>query len=331
MSRKASKKKLTKKQVPAKKQIEEIEEEEEALEEEPSALSPARLIRLLFRPKVLLILAVGISGWFGFQKLKNQLPDLAQQEQYQVETRQLSLIPAPPHYVPIDLVDQVIRRNQLPEKVSLLDRDLVIKIAEAFQKHPWVQKVVSVRKTSTVEVELQFRKPAAMVEFKQRLLPVDNAGVLLPPEDFSVSDARRYPVITGVESVPAGPPGNAWGDVTVTGAAQLAEALGPHWKELEIVSIEAPPRMSEASSLDDLIYRLITAGGSEIVWGRSPKSQRRGELRVDQKIGKLEKYYRDYGGFDRPHGPYEIDIRHWQEISRRPLRQQSQQRTLIRR
>lgn len=330
MSRKTSKSKSAKKKAPAKKQVEEIEEEE-ALEEGPSALSPARLIRLLFRPKVLLILAVGISGWFFSQKLKDQLPDLAQQEQYQVETRSLSLIPAPPHYVPIDLVDQVIKRNQLPEKVSLLDRDLVIKIAEAFQKHPWVQKVVSVRKTSTVEVELQFRKPAAMVEFKQRLLPVDNMGVLLPPEDFSVSDARRYPVITGIESIPAGPPGNAWGDVTVTGAAQLAEALGPHWKELEIVAIAAPPRMSAASSLDDLIYRLITAGGSEIVWGRSPKSQRRGELRVDQKIGKLEKYYRDYGGFDRPHGPYEIDIRHWQEISRRPLRQQSRRRTLIRR
>jgi len=326
MSRKASKKRPTKK-----KKVEEIEEEEEALEEEPSMLSPSRLIRLLFRPKVLLVLAVGISGWFFFQKLKDQLPDLSQQEQYQIETRNLSLIPAPPHYVPIDLVDQVIRQNQLPERVSLLDRDLVLKIAEAFQKHPWVQKVVSVRKTSTVEVELLFRKPAAMVEFKQRLLPVDNAGVLLPPEDFSVSDARRYPVITGIESVPAGAPGNAWGDVTVTGAAQLAEALGPHWKELDIISIAAPPRMTEASSLDDLIYRLVTEGGSEIVWGRSPQSQRRGELRVDQKIGKLEKYYRDYGGFDRPHGPYEIDIRHWQEISRRPLRQQSQHRSLMRR
>lgn len=330
MSRKASKSKSAKKKAPAKKQVEEIEEEED-LEAGPSALSPARLIRLLFRPKVLLILALAISGWFGFHKLKDQLPDLSQQEQYQIDTRSLSLIPSPPHYVPIDLVDQVIKRNQLPEKISLLDRDLVLKVAEAFQKHPWVQKVVSVRKTNTVEVELQFRKPAAMVEFKQRLLPVDNAGVLLPPEDFSVSDARRYPVISGIESVPAGPPGNTWGDVTVTGAAQLAEALGPHWKELEIVSIEAPPRMSEASSLDDLIYRLITTGGSEIVWGRSPKSQRRGELRVDQKLGKLEKYYRDYGGFDRPHGPYEIDIRHWQEISRRPLRQQSQRRTLMRR
>lgn len=323
--------KKTKKKRPVKPKVEEIEEEEEALEEEASALSPSLLIQALFRPKVLLVLAVAASGLFFFQKLKQQLPDLSQREEYQIATKDLSLIPAPPHYVPIDIVDQVIKRGPLPEQVSLLDQGLVLKVAEAFEKHPWVQKVVSVRKTNTVEVEVTFRKPAAMVEGKQGLFPVDIEGVLLPPEDFSVSDARRYPVITGIQSTPAGPAGTFWGDLTVTGAAQLAEALGPHWKELEIVSIEAPPRTTAVISLDDLIYRLITTGGSEIVWGRSPKSQRRGELRVDQKIGKLEKYYRDYGGFDRPHGPYEIDIRHWQEISRRPLRQQSNQRTLMRR
>jgi len=324
MSRKAPKKR------PVKKKVEVIEEEEE-LEEEASALSLSALIHMLFRPKVLLMLAVIASGVFFFQKLKNQLPDLSQREEYQIETKDLSLIPAPPHYVPIDIVDQVIKRSQLPEKVSLLDQGLVLKIADAFQKHPWVQKVVSVQKTNTVEVAVLFRKPAAMVEVKQGLFPVDNEGVLLPPEDFSVSDARRYPVITGIRSMPEGPAGTTWGDLTVTGAAQLAEALGPHWKELDIASIEAPPHTTAVLSLDDLIYRLITVGGSEIVWGRSPQSQRRGELRVDQKIGKLEKYYRDYGGFDRPHGPYEIDIRHWQEISRRPLKQQSNQRSLMRR
>lgn len=319
-----------KKKRPAKPKVEEIEEEEE-LEEEDSGLSPSRLLHALFRPKVLLALAVIASGLFLFPKLKQQIPDLSQREEYQIATKDLVLNPAPPHYVPIDIVDQVIKRGPLPEQVSLLDQELVVNVAEAFAKHPWVQKVVSVRKTNTVEVEVEFRKPAAMVEGKQGLYPVDNQGVLLPPEDFSVSDARRYPVISGIQSAPAGPPGTSWGDLTVTGAAQLAEALGPHWKELDIVSIEAPPLTNVELSLDDLIYRLVTVGGSEIVWGRSPKSQRRGELRVDQKIGKLEKYYRDYGGFDRPHGPYEIDIRHWQEISRRPLRQQSQRRTLMRR
>ncbi|HBL46927.1 MAG TPA: hypothetical protein DDZ90_26425, partial [Planctomycetaceae bacterium] len=289
MSRKTSKKR------PAKKKVEVVEEEDTG-EESPSLFSPSSLIRLLFRPKVLLILAVAVTGLFFFQKVKQQIPDLSQREEYQIETKELSLQPSPPHYVPIDIVDQVIKRSKLPAQVSLLDQGLVLKIADAFQQHPWVEKVISVRKTNTVEVEIQFRKPAAMVELKQGLFPVDNAGVLLPPEDFSVSDARRFPIITGVSSIPAGLAGTSWGDLSVTGAAQLAEALGPHWKELGIVSIEVPPRVAADVTLDDLIYRLITAGGSEIVWGRSPKSQRRGELRVDQKIGKLEKYYRDYGG-----------------------------------
>jgi len=65
--------------------------------------------------------------------------------------------------------------------------------------------------------------------------------------------------------------------LTVTGAAQL----GPLGKELDIVSTEALPRTAEELSLDDPIYRLITSGGSEIVWGHFPKSQRRGELRVN--------------------------------------------------
>ncbi len=326
MTRKASKKRPVKKKV----NVVEIEEEEEELEEE-SKLSPSFLIRLLFRPKILLILAIVVSGLFLLPKIKNRLPDLTQRKEYQIEIKDLLLNPAPPHYVPIDIVDQVIKRSQLPEKVSLLDQELVLKVADAFQNHPWVREVVSVEKTNTVEVQVRFRKPAAMVELKQQLYPVDNEGILLPPEDFSVSDARRYPIITGIRSMPEGSAGSNWGDVTVKGAAQLAEVLGPHWKELDIVSIEAPPRTTAKVVLDDLIYRLVTTGGSEIVWGRSPQSQRRGELRVDQKIGKLEKYYRDYGGFDRPHGPYEIDIRHWQEISRRPLKQQSHQRSLIRR
>lgn len=324
MSRKAQKKR------PVKKKVKVIEEEEEELEEE-SALSPSSLLHMVFRPKILLILAVVVAGVFFFQKLKSQLPDLTQHKEYQIETKNLRLNPTPPHYVPIDIVDQVITRSQLPEKVSLLDQDLVLKIADAFQNHPWVQKVVSVQKTNTVEVEVLFRKPAAMIVLNQNLYPVDNEGILLPPEDFSVSDTRRYPIITGIQSTPEGSAGSPWGDLTVKGAAQLAEALGPYWKKLDLVSIEAPPRTAAKLSLDDLIYRLITTGGSEIVWGRSPKSQRRGELRVDQKIGKLEKYYRDYGGFNRPHGPYEIDIRHWQEISRRPLKQQSNRRSLIRR
>ena len=37
------------------------------------------------------------------------------------------------------------------------------------------------------------------------------------------------------------------------------------------------------------------------------------------KIGRLEDYVQRNGGFSDDHGPYEIDIRHWHEITRQPL------------
>ncbi len=36
------------------------------------------------------------------------------------------------------------------------------------------------------------------------------------------------------------------------------------------------------------------------MWGRPPGTTHPGELSVDQKVGRLQKYVRDYGGFDQP-------------------------------
>jgi hypothetical protein len=113
--------------------------------------------------------------------------------------------------------------------------------------------------------------------------------------------------------------------VAVLGAARLAEALlqapsgqPSHWQRLNLIAIHVPT-LDGRTNIEDLSYELIAPGGSRIVWGRAPGSGHPGELSVEQKIGRLQKYVSDFGGFDRPHGPYEIDIRHWQEISRRPL------------
>ena len=57
----------------------------------------------------------------------------------------------------------------------------------------------------------------------------------------------------------------------------------------------------------------------KVVWGRAPGSGHPGELTAVQKIGRLRKYLDEFGGYAQPRGPYEIDIRHWQEITRRPL------------
>ena len=90
--------------------------------------------------------------------------------------------------------------------------------------------------------------------------------------------------------------------------------LNPHTPPIIV------PQLAEPSTdPTDILLELTGIGGSRIVWGRAPGSDHPGELEPTQKIRRLEKYLADYGDYGQPHGPYEIDIRHWQEITRRPL------------
>jgi hypothetical protein len=278
-----------------------------------------RLRRALYRPKLLLCAAAAVVAAAVAPQFSGALPDPGEREEYRFETSKIEITP-PPRDVPPEIVEQVLQRARVPKTVSLLDDDLTEKLAKAFASHPWVDEVVSVRKSfpPRVQVELKYRQPVAMVETAGGMYPVDAHAVLLPPEDFSMADTRRYPLLRGVQTQPRGPAGVNWGDVAVELGAKMAVALGPHWQELQLEAVLVP-RTGAGENPDSLKFVLKTAGGSRILWGRAPGSQYPGELSAEKKIGRLKKYRSDFGGFDQPHGPYEIDIRHWQEITRRPL------------
>ena len=286
----------------------------------PKSSSGNFLTRLLFRPRFLLYLAVLCSLALLLPKLKNLLPEVTQRAEYRLRTAEIE-ITKPPRWIPGDFIKQVVEFAELPEEMSLLDDAVTKKIDRAFRRHPWVAEVVAVRKSipARIEVELIYRRPVAMVRVKQGMYPVDVEGILLPPADFSVAETGLYPAIENVQSTPEGPSGTSWGDEAVSGAARLAEILAPHWKKFNLVAIRIPSRTTDNTTIDNLIFELTTAGGSQIIWGRGPGSDYPGELSAEKKIGRLEKYRSKFGQFDHPHGPYEIDIRHWQEISRRPL------------
>jgi hypothetical protein len=295
----------------------------------PAAAPPRsrQLATRFFRPKWLIALAAIVSAAVFLPRMRSALPDLEQRSEYRLSTSQIE-INEPPRWVPADLVEQVIQQAGLPDSVSVLESRLTADVAEAFRRHPWIADVVSVRKAvpARVIVEVRYRRPAAMVEVPQGMYPVDAAGILLPPADFSIAESRRYPAIQNVRSTPQGPAGTKWGDLQVEAAAQLAaellkpaDGLEPRWRDFRLSAIQISPDGQSRSKWDDIVLELMTAGGSRIVWGRPPGSTHPGELSTDQKLGRLDKYRADFGGFDHPHGPYEIDIRHWQEISRRPL------------
>jgi hypothetical protein len=286
----------------------------------PKASFAETFRRTLFQPGTLVLMAMFVTAaWFA-PRLVQTVPDLHLKPEYQLATTKIRITQAP-HWVPSDLVAQVVKKADLPEELSLLNDGVVEDIAHAFGEHPWVAEVISVRKSlpAAIDVQLSYRRPVAMVQVKQGMYPVDAEGILLPPKDFSVADAKEYPVILDVRSTPQGPAGKSWGDITVTGAARLADMLAPHWKKFELTGIVVPKVTKARSTIDDGVYVLNTAVGSRITWGRAPGSQHPGELSVEQKIGRLEKYVKDYGGFEKPHGPYEIDIRNWKSISRRSL------------
>lgn len=278
------------------------------------------LRRWLFQPRVLLLMAAIVLATVLVPIVGKRLPDLRGRDEYVLSTADIVITPTP-RWVRSDLVRQVIERAGLPETMSVLDDRLTVEIAEAFRLHPWVKEVVRVRKSlpARVEVELVYRQPVAMVQVKPGLYPVDAEAVLLPPADFSVPEAKRFPRIENVRTTPQGPAGTSWGDVGVLGAARLAELLAPHWETFGLAAIRVPRRTSANTTLDELTFELFTEGGSRIVWGRAPGTDHPGEPTSAQKIGRLKQYLSDFGTFDQPHGPYEIDIRHWQEISRRPL------------
>lgn len=278
------------------------------------------LTRILFRPRALLLIVAAVVAITISPMLISLLPDLSRQKEYHLPTEEIVMTP-PAGWVPKDLLQQVIERSELPQTVSILDSDVIRQIAEAFGQHPWVDEVVEVRKSmpGRIDVELKYRQSVAMVEVPGWMYPVTADGLLLPPKDFSGRDVKFFPIIQNVQSRPQGPAGTPWGDPALVGAARLASVLAPQWRKFDLVAIRISPRVEENRSSDDPIFELSTSGGSRIIWGRMPGSTYPGELSTQQKVGKLEKYLTDFGTFEKPNGPYEIDIRHWQETTRRPL------------
>lgn len=284
-----------------------------------AAGAPNSLIEAFFRPGTLfrLSLLAGVCALWPYAA--QRLPSLAKRTEYQTTFSAIQISPTPSGPVPTNLVEQVERQFDVSQDLSILDERLAGEVAEAFRQHPWVAKVVSVRKSfpAAIRVELEYREPVAMVQVPGGRIPIDLSGVVLPTADFSANDLASFPVIQNITPSPSLRPGSVWKDPALQSAAKLASLLREKWKPLKLEAIFVPRGASNDSKEVSLI--LIGQGNSRILWGRAPGSDHPGELEPIQKIRRLENYLTEFGDYTQPKGPYEIDIRHWRENSRRPL------------
>jgi hypothetical protein len=269
---------------------------------EPTEDPRSPLGRLYFsptgRPRVWLAY-VGLAAALalgGFVAWRKAGPLIVVSSDYQLTPDKVELAPAPPSWIRSDVRGEALRTGRLDTPQSLLAQDLTERAYQAFSVHPWIAKVLRVSKghPAWLRVEVEYRRPVAMVQVGESLLPIAADAVLLPQEDFSPVDSRGYPRIEGIDNLPAGPPGAPWGDARVLAAAEIAAAVGDRWKALNLERIR-PSRSHEPSSLT---FEVLTPGETQILWGRPPSLASAGEPPVARKLALLEKYVADHGPLD---------------------------------
>jgi hypothetical protein len=173
------------------------------------------LLRVLAAPLVAAIFLVALLA-LG-QAARDHL---RQDDRYAFAFADVDCLP-PPGQDRSAFLGEVQYLGSLPDRLRLLDDGLAGRLAEAFARHPWVERVekVELAPPARVRVVLVYRRPVLAVPVGGRQRAVDGHGVLLPPS--AATDG--LPAYRGKAPPPRGPAGTAWGDPAVEEAARAAD------------------------------------------------------------------------------------------------------------
>lgn len=202
-----------------------------------------------------------------------------------------------PQWIRTDLKRQVLQNASLDGGVSILDDDLVHRVADAFPMHPWVESVARVHKEhpARVVVDLIYRQPVAMVVVPGGLYAVDVHGVVLPSEDFTGEVAARYPRIDGMTVPPRDQVGDPWGDARVEAACRVAAILREQWNGWGLAKI-VPAQDSRPEA--EPTFDVVTRGGHRIAWGSAPSLESLQNPAVEPRMDQLAKIAAEQGSLD---------------------------------
>jgi hypothetical protein len=166
------------------------------------------MLRYCFRGVVLVAVVAAILGglvWAGRLALEH----LRGEDRYTISLSEVQCDP-PSSMKRDDFLDEVQYLSGLPDKLHLLDEQAPQRLAEAFARHPWVEKVERVQVVSgnTFRIHLHYRIPVLAVPWNGGLRAVDRRGILLPAD----AATEKLPIYPGIPQPPHGPAGTAWGD-----------------------------------------------------------------------------------------------------------------------
>lgn len=278
---------------------------------------------------------IAAGCYLRWQKMRDKI---VADPTYRVTRESIEMTPLPP-WIHTDIAEEVLRGLQLNTVASLVDDGLSEHLAKAFELHPWIARVIRVEKQypAHVVVQVEYRRPVAMVEVPLAdgelpldqapmtpadeqaghalgVYPVDVTGVLLPTADFSRAEARHYPRLASIHSLPVGSVGTQWGDPRVTGGAEIAAILLADWEKLHLQQIIPSEQPQSGGSSDDYSYEILARDGTRILWGQRPTSQFGSEVSAAEKVERMRNHltHADEAGTDT--SPMELDIRYSQGV-----------------
>jgi hypothetical protein len=234
------------------------------------APGPARRLFVLA-----LVAAAVAAGWITLWRHVRER--VIAGDQYRLRIEQIEITPRPA-WIRADVRAESIRDGSLESPLSILDEELTLRIAKAFELHPWIAEVKQVTKhhPARVTVELVYRRPVAMVVVPGGLYAIDIQGIVLPSDDFSPVEAVRYPRLA------------SWTDDRVLGAARIAAQLLEDWQALKLHRIE-PLAMESAGSDGGQQYQIISRSEGRIIWGHPPGDEGPSELPAAEKLALLRR------------------------------------------
>jgi hypothetical protein len=275
---------------------------------------------------VFLLVTLSAAGTIAWRKWS---PAIAGQEKYVVTADRITLSP-PPAWLEKDIAAEALEDAGLAGELSLLDTELVPRLIEALELHPWIGRVARAEKQypARIDVEVEYRVPLAAIEAAPgqpfELCPVDEHAVRLPAADLPRVMLFRLPRIAEAGQLPL--VGQPIEGARVAGALAIIQFLESEWNELHLVSIASEERPEIRGEQKYHLYHLIARGGTRIHWGAAPDAAAPDEPPPETKLARLQDFIArnsDSCRLDTTRSPQVIDVRHGLSVTPRVAARES--------
>jgi len=219
--------------------------------------------------RALLVAFILVGGYLLVKEMKTFVCQL---ERFQVSPATLTFTALPSRVTP-KVQQQLAYIPDLPERFSILEPNLATRVAQAYERNPWVAEVRAVERhfPNRLTLALSLRRPVAAVRYRGSYYLADGEANRLPLRFRSWPQPEyRLPIVTGALTEPPRS-GAQWQDEAVRAGCAVAQLLKTHGfvRRLGVTVVDASNLGGRRRRGDPDIV-LQTASRMRIFWGRSP-------------------------------------------------------------